>query len=47
MQLYPSITPYNDFHLSVGEGHQLHVQECGNPNGLPVIICHGGPGRGR
>ncbi|MGB1291845.1 MAG: alpha/beta fold hydrolase [Pseudoalteromonas sp.] len=46
MQLYPSITPYNDFHLSVGEGHQLHVQEYGNPNGLPVIICHGGPGLG-
>lgn len=46
MQLYPSITPYNDFHLSVGEGHQLHVQEYGEPSGLPVIICHGGPGLG-
>lgn len=46
MQLYPSITPYNDFHLSVGEGHQLHVQEYGDPSGFPVVICHGGPGLG-
>lgn len=46
MQLYPSITPYNDFHLSVGEGHQLHVQEYGEPSGFPVVICHGGPGLG-
>ncbi|MGS0536881.1 alpha/beta fold hydrolase [Pseudoalteromonas sp. SaAl2] len=46
MQLYPSITPYHDFHLSVGEGHQLHVQEYGEPSGLPVVICHGGPGLG-
>lgn len=46
MQLYPSITPYNDFHLSVGEGHQLHVQEYGNPKGFALVICHGGPGLG-
>ena len=24
--------------LSVGDGHQLHVEECGNPNGLPIIF---------
>ncbi|WP_405630600.1 alpha/beta fold hydrolase [Pseudoalteromonas sp. Ld20] len=46
MPLYPNITPYHDFHLSVGDGHQIHVQEYGNPNGLPVVICHGGPGVG-
>ncbi|BDF95709.1 alpha/beta fold hydrolase [Pseudoalteromonas sp. KAN5] len=46
MQLYPSITPYHDFHLSVGDGHQLHIQEYGEPCGLPVVICHGGPGAG-
>ncbi|MGO3848366.1 alpha/beta fold hydrolase [Pseudoalteromonas sp. KG3] len=46
MQLYPNITPYHDFHLSVGDGHQIHVQEYGDPDGLPVVVCHGGPGVG-
>jgi proline iminopeptidase len=26
--------------------HTLHVEECGNPDGLPVIFLHGGPGAG-
>lgn len=30
--------------LPVGDGHQLHVEECGNPNGLPIVFLHGGPG---
>lgn len=46
MQLYPSITPYDDFYLSVIEGHKIHVQQYGNPTGLPVVVCHGGPGVG-
>lgn len=33
-----------EFYLDVGNGHQLYVQDWGNPNGLPVIYLHGGPG---
>jgi proline iminopeptidase len=43
---YPAIQPYNHFTLKVDEPHELYVEECGNPNGLPVIFLHGGPGTG-
>ena len=46
MPLYPEITPYNQFRLPVDGGHVLHVEECGNPEGLPVVVLHGGPGGG-
>ncbi|ROV59970.1 prolyl aminopeptidase [Vibrio ponticus] len=26
--------------------HQIYVEECGNPNGIPVLFVHGGPGSG-
>jgi proline iminopeptidase len=32
--------------LTVPGGHKLYVAEYGNPSGLPVIYCHGGPGDG-
>jgi len=44
--LFPEIEPYNSGHLSVGNGHSLYWEECGNPNGLPVLFLHGGPGAG-
>jgi len=44
--LYPAITPYSVFRLAVGQGHELHVEESGNPTGKPVIVLHGGPGSG-
>lgn len=28
------------------DGHQLYVEQSGNPAGIPVIMCHGGPGGG-
>jgi len=34
------------FHLAVGQGTQIHVEEYGNENGVPVVVCHGGPGNG-
>lgn len=46
LDLYPPLTPYRERRLPVGGGHTLYVEECGNPNGLPVIILHGGPGGG-
>ena len=32
--------------LEVGDGHRLYVEQCGNPNGIPVVVLHGGPGGG-
>ena len=26
--------------------HELYIEECGNPHGLPVLFVHGGPGAG-
>ncbi|OIN87689.1 MAG: hypothetical protein AUJ12_00865 [Alphaproteobacteria bacterium CG1_02_46_17] len=30
--------------LAVGEGHELHYIRAGKPGGMPMIVCHGGPG---
>ncbi len=32
--------------LSVGDGHSLYLAQYGNPNGLPILYLHGGPGAG-
>jgi proline iminopeptidase len=32
--------------MAVGDGHLLHVEECGAPDGLPVVFLHDGPGIG-
>lgn len=44
--LYPTINPYNSFELSVTPPHTLYIEECGNPDGIPVVFIHGGPGAG-
>lgn len=44
--LYPPLMPYREHRLAVGNGHVIHVEECGNPSGLPVLVVHGGPGGG-
>ncbi len=46
MSLFPEIKPYKRFHLDVDERHTLYVEECGKPDGLPVVFLHGGPGAG-
>lgn len=43
---YPEIQPYVSHSLAVAPPHVLHVEECGNPHGLPVLFVHGGPGAG-
>jgi proline iminopeptidase len=43
---YPEIQPYAVHSLPVAAPHVLHVEECGNPHGLPVVFLHGGPGAG-
>lgn len=32
--------------LPVGDGHELYWEEAGNPEGVPALILHGGPGSG-
>jgi proline iminopeptidase len=44
--LYPPIEPYDQRVLEVGDGHSVYVEQSGNPNGLPVVVLHGGPGGG-
>jgi proline iminopeptidase len=45
-EMYPEIEPYRSEYLAVDALHTLYVEECGNPDGLPVVFLHGGPGAG-
>ena len=44
--LYPPIEPYRSGRLAVDALHTLYWEECGNPQGVPVLFLHGGPGAG-
>jgi len=44
--LYPPIDPFAREMMDVGEGHEIYVEQSGNPEGQPVIVLHGGPGGG-
>ena len=44
--LYSDLKPFVTHSLRVDEIHTLHVEECGNPGGLPALFLHGGPGAG-
>lgn len=45
-ELFPPIEPYLSGSLSVDDTHTLYWEESGNPEGLPVVFLHGGPGEG-
>ena len=48
--LFPALEPYATGTLVVpvasGTEHHIYYEECGNVNGKPVVIVHGGPGAG-
>ena len=44
--LYPEIEPHDDGMLDVGDGNLVYWEVCGNPNGRPAVVLHGGPGSG-
>jgi proline iminopeptidase len=44
--LYPEIEPYDRGLLDVGDGNQVYWEICGNPEGKPALVLHGGPGSG-
>jgi proline iminopeptidase len=42
--LFPDNEPYAYGWLPTGGPHEIFYEECGNPNGKPCVILHGGPG---
>jgi proline iminopeptidase len=44
--MFPPIEPTRHGMLAVDDLHTLYWEESGNPDGLPVLFLHGGPGGG-
>lgn len=44
--LYPDIRTYAEHRLAVDSIHKIYIEECGNPEGIPILFVHGGPGAG-
>ncbi|MBL8770004.1 MAG: prolyl aminopeptidase [Phenylobacterium sp.] len=42
--LFPDNEPFASGYLSTGGPHEVFYEECGNPQGKPCVILHGGPG---
>ena len=46
LTLFPPLDPYETGSLDVSDLHTIYFEVSGNPNGKPVVVCHGGPGGG-
>ncbi|WP_121006772.1 prolyl aminopeptidase [Saccharothrix australiensis] len=46
VSVYPEIEPFEHGMLDVGDGNLVYWEVCGNPEGKPVVVLHGGPGTG-
>jgi proline iminopeptidase len=44
--LFPPIEPFESGYLKVSDLHEIYYELCGNPQGKPVFVLHGGPGGG-
>jgi proline iminopeptidase len=44
--LFPPLEPFDTFRMKAGTLHEIHVEQCGNKGGVPVVFFHGGPGGG-
>lgn len=44
--LYPELDPYEAGLIEVGDGNAVYWEACGNPQGQPALVVHGGPGSG-
>lgn len=44
--LFPPIEPFETGHLAREAPHVLYWEQCGNPDGAPIVFLHGGPGAG-
>lgn len=45
-ELFPPIEPYDHGKLPVDGIHIMYWEQAGNPDGVPVLFLHGGPGAG-
>src|ERR1700761_284066 len=45
-ELYPPIEPHAKGMLKLDGLHTMYWEECGNPQGMPILFLHGGPGTG-
>ncbi len=43
---HPPIEPYDNGMLDTGDGNLVYWEVCGNPDGKPALVVHGGPGSG-
>lgn len=43
---FPEITPFKTEFIKVSALHNIYVEQCGNPQGRPILFLHGGPGGG-
>ncbi len=46
IDLFPHIEPYASGFLQADSIHNIYWEQSGNPDGVPVLILHGGPGAG-
>jgi proline iminopeptidase len=46
INLWPEIEPFQSEYLKVSNIHEIYYELCGNPEGKPVFVIHGGPGAG-
>ena len=46
MPLFPDIEPYSSGFLRVSSLHEIYYEQVGNPEGIPILFLHGGPGGG-
>ena len=46
LDLYPPIAPYSSGFLQVDDIHNIYWEQSGNPDGVPIVLLHGGPGAG-
>jgi proline iminopeptidase len=44
--LFPALECHESGMLDLGSGHAMYWEECGNPDGVPILFLHGGPGAG-
>lgn len=43
---FPPIEPFESDQLVLDDLHTMYFEQSGNPNGVPVLFLHGGPGSG-
>ena len=44
--IYPEIKPFDSGNITLDSPHQMYWEVSGNPDGVPVLFLHGGPGAG-